>query len=525
MSNLSQFFGASQKRIEEDPMNQIAFAVYTQGYYSMATIGLYNHKLEMIGKEQYQGTTRGDFVHASWDEYAGSDYTQQLTVATSAVTTGAQYPEQSGGSAAHFNGPLGHAQFKVPTRNTGGDIMIGTFPHREGYKNCLVGSSFGLDQGYTLFTRRPDLMDSSPEAGFYIRKPVPSTAIQIWQDNANGDISGSNTTINGDMDFMGNNATANRVNLYATGMTTNTYRVATGGICYNQRTKTLCLLERPNNNNNNSGNRWRPVICKNAPDPLLYIGKERQYQVALTAAVAVSGNKIVGGEIPADGYEWGEAGQFARPILCDNNTIYYHAEPSNTNPAVETMHKWTMNAGGTAFNTCVVHAKADSWGVPSYSDFDTTWQGKVEYQQSLDGEFVCSYSCPHHYSGGLRMVLINLKTGKTTKMHTAQDTANSWSVCAYGASNFIIKRNENTDGQGGGNFFKLNWDSYDRYFGGSGDYSGTENALMISWTYGDFMDGPYYSTSHGGLWRNIEYDNRAIVLAEKNQFNVYNAQS
>jgi hypothetical protein len=122
------------------------------------------------------------------------------------------------------------------------------------------------------------------------------------------------------------------------------------------------------------------------------------------------------------------------------------------------------------------------------------------------------------------MVLINLKTGKTTKMHTAQDTANSWGVCAYGARNFLIKRNSNADGSGQ-RIFKLNWESYDRYFGGGGDYSGDENVLMTAWPTHDVMDNAgSKATDYTAIWRNVRYDNRAIVLASKNTYNTYDAQ-
>ena len=528
MSKLTNFFGASQKQIEQDPMNQVAFAIWGQGYNNQSALGLYNHNLQCLGVERFPGTIGGDTQnHTNFINYAAGDFAGSAGTVAGAVTTATQYPEVGGGSPAIYNGPLGHAQFQVPLKPTGGDPILGSFPYREGYKNACVGSTFGLDQHYNLFTRWNGRMygtAGTTSAGFYIRPNVPASALMAYKDSANGDISGSNVNIYGDMDYMANTATANRVDLLASGFVTPNYRVAIGGICYNQRSKTLCILEKLHVNNNNTENRWRPVICKNAPDPGLYIEKEREYQVLLTAALAVSGNRVVGANAGPDGYEYGEAGLFARPVLCDDNTIYYMQEASNTTPAVQTLHKWGFNSSTNAFVAPVVHAKADSWSIESFSDWDATWQGKVEYQQSLDGELVCVYGCPHRYHGALRMVLINLKTGKTTKMHTAQDTANSWGVCAYGARNFLIKRNSNSD-NAGTIIFKLNWESYDRYFGGSGDYSGDENVLMSAWPEGDIMDNAATRTAdYSSIWRNVRYDNRAIVLASKNTYNTYDAQ-
>jgi hypothetical protein len=532
MSKLTNFFGASQKQIEQDPMNQVAFGIWTRGYNNQSTLGLYNHNLQCLGVERFPGSIGGDGNAANstnFINYAAGDFAGSANTVSALVTTGVQYPEQGGGSGAVMNGPLGHSQFQVPIKATGGDPILGSFPYREGFKNACVGSTFGLDQHYNLFTRWWGRMygassNTTNGAGFYIRPNVPASALMAYKDSANGDIAGSNVNVYGDMDYMANLGTANRVDLIASGFVTAGYNVAVGGICYNQRSKTLCILEKGATADNNTANRWRPVICKNAPDPSLYIEKEREYQVLLTTALAVSGNRVVGANCSPDGYETAEAGYFARPILCDDNTIYYMQEASNTNPHVQTLHKWAFNSSTNAFVAPVVHAKADSWSVPQYADWDATWMAKVEYQQSLDGELVCVYDCPNHYHGALRMVLINLKTGKTTKMHTAQDTANSWGVCAYGARNFLIKKNANSDGTGQ-YIFKLNWESYDRYFGGGGDYSGDENVLITAWPTHDVMDNAgSKATDYTAIWRNVRYDNRAIVLASKNTYNTYDAQ-
>ena len=320
MSKLSNFFGASQKQIEQDPMNQVAFAIWGQGYNSMSAVGLYNHNLQCLGVERFPGTMGGDTQnHTQFINYAGGDFAGSAGRTPGLVTTSTQYPEESGGSPAIYNGPLGHSQFQVPIKSTGNDPILGSFPYREGWKNACVGSTFGLDQHYNLFTRWNGRMygtAGTTSAGFYIRPNVPASALMAYKDSANGDITGSNVTVHGDMDYMRNLATANRVDLIASGFVTANYRVAIGGICYNQRSKTLCILEKGATGDNNTANRWRPVICKNAPDPSLYIEKEREYQVLLTTALAVSGNRVVGANCSPDGYETGEAGYFARPILC-----------------------------------------------------------------------------------------------------------------------------------------------------------------------------------------------------------------
>jgi hypothetical protein len=181
-----------------------------------------------------------------------------------------------------------------------------------------------------------------------------------------------------------------------------------------------------------------------------------------------------------------------------------------------------MNAGGTAYeaqDANNVHANANAWAVANYSDWNANWVGFNEYQQSLDGETVITYCSPHLYHGGLRYLLVNLKTGKASKLETAQDTAYSWSVCAFGASNFFLRRNHSTDGGSGVSQHVVSFESYDRFYGGAGHYTGTENTLLINQMSGHRIDAPDSAASFGGLWRNVNYDNRAIVLASKNQYN------
>ena len=130
-----------------------------------------------------------------------------------------------------------------------------------------------------------------------------------------------------------------------------------------------------------------------------------------------------------------------------------------------------------------------------------------------------TYCSPYYHHGGFRYLLINLKTGKASKLETAQDTANSWSVCAFGARNFLIKQNSNSNGYGLRQH-TLNWESYDRFYGGAGHYTGLENTLLINQVSGGAMtDWPESGAEYGGLIRNVNYDNRAIVLASKNQYN------
>ena len=48
---------------------------------------------------------------------------------------------------------------------------------------------------------------------------------------------------------------------------------------------------------------------------------------------------------------------------------------------------------------------------------------------------------------------------------------------------------------------------------------------MNAWPEGDIMDNAASrSTDYTAIWRNVRYDNRAIVLASKNTYNTYDAQ-
>jgi hypothetical protein len=524
MSNLSSFFGATQQFVQDDPMNQVAFAMYGAGQDAVfPRVGLYNHKLQYLGALHATQDIIGNagYTQSSyWPGFGASEWTNGLTRATSATTTGAHWPDVGGGPPAVMNGPTGHKQFLCPTSMAqgSGSPFMGAYPHRTGFCAAGVGATFGLDQHYNLFTRY-DTTGSKmlgATAGFYIRPNTSHSVLEAYYDNHADTGSGSTN-----FDYAATESKANRVNLQATGLMSSgsTIRVAIGGVSYNQRSKTLCILER---NNSNSAVPWNIVICKNAPDPVDYIAKENEYQVALTAAVAVSGNRIVGPAAINTGWNQSYSGIFGRAILCDDNTVYYFQESNSASTSVQAVVKWNMNAGGTAYeaqDANNVHANANAWAVANYSDWNANWVGFNEYQQSLDGETVITYCSPHLYHGGLRYLLVNLKTGKASKLETAQDTAYSWSVCAFGASNFFLRRNHSTDGGSGVSQHVVSFESYDRFYGGAGHYTGTENTLLINQMSGHRIDAPDVASSFGGLWRNVNYDNRAIVLASKNQYN------
>ena len=522
MSNLSQFFGASATLLKEDPMSQIAFAQYSGGTDNLfPVIGLYNHRLEMVGRYMTPGgvTDGAGYNSQYWPHMATSEFTNYMSaaMATALVTTSPQYPEQGGGAAAVMNGPLGHKQFRCPTSmDNAGSGIASTFKYRQGMYATTCGATFGLDQHYNLFTRYNTGLMLGANAGFYIRPNTAISATLAAFDNQASAATGAGAM---DFDFSSYSAaTSSRVNLQATGLMSSggSIRAAIGGVSYNQRSKTLCILERTDS----AGSKWHPVICKNAPDPADYIGKEVAYQAALTTACAVSGNRIVGpaGNIPV----WHSySHNFGRAILCDDNSVYYFEESTGVASGGQGVVKWSMNAGGTAYlaqDAASIHSNANNWAVPNHSTYTGDWIGHNEYQQSLDGETVITYCCPYYYHGAFRYVLINLKTGKATKLETAQDTANSWSVAAFGARNFYLTRNLNSDGPGNYGFV-LNWESYDRFNGGAGTYTGLENTKLINQQQPHVIDTPGNSTDYGGLWRNVDYDNRAIVLAANNKFN------
>ena len=512
MSNLSSFFGAKQSFVQDDPMNQVAFGIYSRGYNAQPAVGLYNHRLEYIGKTALHTGNTG-----AWQEYVTTEFSYGIGTTSALVTTGANNPYINGGPSAQHNSAVGHMAYKCPTnpRDNSGYIQAAYKQSTSGVAfSVLPGATLGLDQHYMLYTRDYNGM-YGPKAGFYIRRNSGMSGAQIARDQNTAQYDSDS----GSFDFHDNASYANRVELQQSGFATSgaNWVVSVGGITYNQRTKTLCILERDAADNNAS---WRPVICKNAPDPVDYIENENGYQVALAAAIAVSGNRIVGPQASATNWN---AFQFynARPMLCDDGTIYWYQEPSNANPSVMAVIKWTMNAGQTAFNAqdaASVHANANSWSVPNYHSATAAWGGASQYQQSLDGETVMCYSAPYYYQGAFRYILINLKTGKATKLETAQDTANAWQCSAYGARNFFITQHSNTDGYGLV-FTTVSWESYDRMNGGAGNYTGTENTKLINSLSVNMVDNPFYSTDYPALWRNVDYDNRAIVLASKNQYN------
>ena len=510
MSNLSSFFGAKTATLQKDPMHQVAFGAWSQGFAGGSTVMmLYDHNLTAVDRIMHTSTSNGD-TRAQFRDIHSSEFQvgTQANFTTQQMPTGTGgFPYLSGGTGMNFNTFLGHELYPCPERGDAG-FMFSKGARQNESTNIvsMLGMSIGLDQNYAFFTRQAcNGIGTGATAGFNITGRSMAAGARCYFNNNDAYGSGyanSNTT-----------HPARRVFVEAAGLMTNGYRMSVGGICYNQRTKTLCIFEK---SGQGASGRWRPVICKNAPNPADYVDKENDYQVALATACAVSGARIVGPEAYDDNFT-GTNQEAARPVLCDNDTVFWYTAPQGQNPATTSVLRWTFNTSNNNWNACTIHAKADSWSVANHSSYTTSGRWPT-YQQSLNGETIFYYSCPNNYVTGARIIMINTKTGMTSKLETAQDVTYGWSCSVFGANSMIIQQCFNADGPGM-KFVVMDWDSYDHAHGNAGGYSGVDNASLISLVGAYQMDTPYYSTSYPPLINNPNQDNRAITLASNNKFN------
>jgi hypothetical protein len=499
MSNLTQFFASGGRGLAASPHKQPAFALYHQGSnnYHPGQI-VFDHTMEPMNY------SKGDQIQTGYaypDGLGNTDAAHGFKN-TYNTSTGAEHVYTGGGVQTGCNTFLGHSAYaalsgaKYPVNKLSFSDM-----GQGGKAARIQGSSLGEDQDYALFTRTTPNDYATvtnrvgTAAGFHIGDRSMTAAIHAYKGQ--GSI-GSSSSI----------ATGSFIELQAAGVLTSGYTLAIGGVCYNQRTKKLCILEKET-----ASDPWRVILINDAPNPAKYKNNNKAYQVALTTAAAVTGARVVGTTMPStnfsssdDIYYW------ARPILCDTGDVYVATQTNNSNWTY--FFKWPWNSGTSSYDACVLHSSLN--GTTQYNAISNENGGSGwQFNQSLDGKTVHLSTNAYYYGTGIQFVLINTVTGGTSKIMNNYVSSGGMNVIPIGASAFAVIHSSNSDGSGVP-VMMLNWIDYDKYAGGSGTYTGSQTVPTLWWD--NLLDSPYYSTAYPAVYGFIGADNKAITKAEKGEW-------
>ena len=498
MSNLSDFFGGAPARGSgSDPHRQPAFSQYYSGQSNLhPTTIVYDHAMRVINRQTGAGSgTPSNRI---------DDWTTDLSVGHlgfAQPSSSAYQVMQNQGAQTGTNTFLGSTAWPPNLGSCPSPTCAASKANEDALGKVirLNGTSIGLDQNYALFTvdESGTTMEGT-SAGFYIGNRSVLDAMQIYRGTGGPG--------------MGTVATRNYVKVQAAGVLTSGYRMAVGGVSYNQRTKKLVILERSTGSNGD----WRPVLIHNAPNPAQYVNNNSGYQTALTAAAAVSGARIVGGiggNIDGTYSTNNEMYLKIRPVLSDDNSVTFLSLASGQNKIGIIKWPWTGALIGGSF-AAVTNVSTRTTGECYSSTVNATANNcgsGAQWQISLDGKTVMLSCQSYYYGAGLQYVLINTVTGGLSKLILKHDTTHAHYVVPIGASNFLIMTSENTDGTG---IFatKINWNDYDVYSGGTGTYAGVL-AQPANWRMRLF-DATYYTTCYPTIHQHIGVDNKAIVAAE-----------
>jgi hypothetical protein len=506
MSNLTDFFGAPASSLAIDPHRQPCFTQFFPGQSNLHPMTIvYDHALRVINRQANAGSGGTGNRIDDW-------YTDAATGigSTNASTTGYNVYDNAG----NFTGSQTFIGGFFQGNNGASSGPVGTGMNMKstaGYPARLNGTSVGMAQNYALFTQTfTGTENVGAAAGFFItnRSLLAGSLIENQV--------GSPGT--------GTPATSNYVGVQAAGVMTNAYRMAVGGVSYNQRTKKLVIIERDNTSPSSGYNtQWRPVLIHNAPNPAEYVNDNRGYQVALTAAAAVSGARVVGAPLAGtDGQNTGNANEdlkLVRPILCDDNSVIYLRVRETGQKTSIIKWGWSGAAIGGSFAAgSMVTDNTNNVTALFTATKNTTAQNTgcgAQWQMSLDGKTVILFSNTYYYGSGIQFVLINTETGGVSKLIVDHNTTYGSNPLPYGASNFLIASGKNGDSTGVYSA-SVNWKDYDIYSGGSGTYTG---ALVMpsNWWVGR-LDMTYYTTCYPAFQLHLGTDNKAIVDAENGKW-------
>ena len=508
MSNLSSFFGAPASSLAADPLSQPAMFSYVTGYWNTTPVKqFYDHALRPVGRITAQYATQS--ASPRWSSDAAYGFNELDGLSGTAQTQ--VYDIRCGTGANTY---LGHS-FYAGSVNDSHASMVGKVSYEKRNRAAVAakscGVTVGLQQDYALITGSAisgagDRSEAAM-AGFYITPRSIPEAVKVYRE-----VGGAQ---------YGNRASATGkggVRLQAAGVLTTDYKLANGGVCYNQRTKKLVIIERVAGNSNYIA--WRPVLIHNAPDPGEYINRSDEYQTALAAVTATSSNRVVG-PVCAVGGSTNEAEMrhWIRPILSDDNSVTFFGGAMR-NVAGCPLVKWSWNSGTGAFNAALAVSTATTrvnWIGGHVSDIPSINSGGgTNFQISLDGKTVCLFQNTHAYSAGLQYALVNTETGGLSKIINNHSTTDGFQCIPYGASNFGFFPNTQCDGVAA-YATSVNWKDYDAESGGAGTYAG-ELAAPASWR-APLLDGAHKDGGFPLFVMCDTVDNKAIVNAEIGKWN------
>jgi len=483
MSNLTDFFGKgpSPRVAGTMPHNQPAFAILG-GTSSSSKFAVYSHDLNLMSHGHM--SVNSDDQMESWNYVANWNYQTQ---------PGSQGPSNNGHGIAN-KGYLGCAslmasspEFLLNKNNTESPNWGMQHHSHFGLSTAMVGTNPGINQKYALATSH-DAVGSSAWIRVCGRS---SSAVMRAQDNKGGNLS-EERAICRPQDA---------------GWLTSGYRLASGGISYNQNTGNAVIIER--NNSGSDQNPWRPVLLKNCPNPAEYMSDQAGWEAAITAAVAVSGNRIVGPDQQAAVGTKSAAGYTAvKAVLCDDNSVVIMY---GINAGVEIV-RWVWD---NSANSWAAQTSGDLKNRAWTSVYHNITNSFPNFTMSLDGKTIVLTS--HSYLGfcGYYITMIDVATAKT-KSYYKEASNISYSIVPLGASKFLFSDSQNSDGNSRLYATVLSWD--DLHTNPATDYwsSGFVNAA-ISTPTSQFLDTPDQTTNYPAVIPITNIDNEAIVKAEKGE--------
>jgi len=481
MSNLTDFFGKSAKRVAGDsPHSQAAFVVRT-GDGNVTQSLTFSHDLQCISRTKSINTSNNYM----------SEYSSQAGAwnhATQITSQEAGY----GGIGASMNGYLGNHHLDIGANGltNGNNERAPVHPIATIQQStACVGTNLGLNQSYALSTSY-----ASAGAACYIK--VTPRSVKHVLNQASGNYGGWQTNTGLDL-----------VRAQADGMLTPNYHLASGGLSYNQNSGNAVIIERENI----SARDWRPVLIKNFPDPAKYLSDWHAWGAAITSVTSVAANRVVG---PTEGWiaAQGDSREYmgtnhAKAILCDNNdVVIMHHRTNGIGVA-----RWRWNESNNQWDAPTVWSPTYT---TNYGDNGTA-KPAPNWIQSLDGKTAILTSKATYTGAGMYAVIVDVATGNMQRWEAMQTTGHM-NIVPVGASKFLLSRGNNSDGNGL-HAVIISWDGM--HSNPADDHSGsTFNSLnnALNWSYG-WADSGHHSTSYPNVIPISQVDNVAIVLAEKGE--------
>jgi hypothetical protein len=479
MSNLTDFFGKSATRVAgKAPHNQPAFAILG-GASSHGKIAVYSHDLNLMAHNHLLSDTAR--AMESSNNVGHWNYQNQPSTSQN----------QNNGHGIGSNGYLGNNCLMTSSP----DFFLGMGGNNNsnygmikaddrGWSVAMVGTNPGIKQNYALGTSHNA---AGPSA--WIRSCGRSnSAVARTNDNVGGYISQELAVC------RPQNA----------GWLTPTFHLASGGISYNQNTGNAVIIERDNSNNQAP---WRPVLLKNCPNPAKYLSDQAAWETAITAAVAVSGNRIVGPDQTAGTTKTSPGYKAVKAVLCDDNSVVIMYAISN---GVEII-RWVWDNSANNWAAQTTSDKKNSVWTTMYHDDAGSYPN---FTMSLDGKTIVLTSHAYYYSCGYYMTMIDVATGHT-KSYYKQDSSHSYGLTPLGASKFLFNDSQNSDGNGRLYSTVISWD--DLHANPATDYWSIGFQTNVATPTYQYLDTPDQTTNYPAVVPITNIDNEAIVLAEKGE--------